>query len=37
LNAAGRLARHLHGWQQQGYKHSNDGDHNEQFDKCKTV
>jgi hypothetical protein len=33
---AGRFAGRLHGGQKQGYEHANDGNHDEQFNECKT-
>ena len=33
LHPAGRLARRLHGRQQQGDQHADDRDHDEQFDQ----
>ena len=37
LNAAGCFSSGLNGWQQQGNKHRDDGDHNKEFDKCEPL
>ena len=33
----GRLAHLLHGWDKKSDEHGDDGDDNEQFDKCEAV